>query len=74
MQYAIYCWKIKALSSYLTPWQSDTIYGHIFWAISLLEGEEELKKIIREFEEKIHLLLSQMALQKIPILYFKRKA
>ncbi|EYD68940.1 hypothetical protein MWG03_00560 [Fusobacterium necrophorum] len=52
MQYAIYCWKIKALSSYLTPWQSDTIYGHIFWAISLLEGEEELKKIIREFEEK----------------------
>lgn len=52
MKYSTYCWKIKTISPYLTPWQSDTIYGHIFWAISLLEGEEEVSKIIKDFEDK----------------------
>lgn len=49
--YQTYLWKIKPLSSYMTPWQSDTIYGHIFWGVALLEGEEELKKILKEFEK-----------------------
>lgn len=49
MSYKIYCWKIRLKSSYLTPWQSDTIYGHIFWAISMLYGENKLKEILQEF-------------------------
>lgn len=48
--YDIYLWKIKPLSSYITPWQSDTIYGHFLWAISLLFGENEIKKTIEEFK------------------------
>ncbi len=48
--YKIYRWKIKPLSSFITPWQSDTIYGHIFWALRFLYGEEELKNVIDEFK------------------------
>ncbi len=49
--YQTYLWNIKPLSSYVTPWQSDTIYGHFFWGVALLEGEDELKKILAEFEK-----------------------
>ena len=48
--YQTYLWKIKPISSYMTPWQSDTIYGHFLWGIFFLYGEEELNKIISDFE------------------------
>lgn len=48
--YQTYLWKIKPVSSYLTPWQSDTIYGHLLWAISLLYGDEEIKNTLNDFE------------------------
>lgn len=48
--YEIYRWKIKPTSSYITPWQSDTIYGHLLWGISLLYGGEEIDKTIEEFK------------------------
>lgn len=48
--YQTYLWKIKPISSYITPWQSDTIYGHILWGIFLMFGEEELKNIIEDFK------------------------
>lgn len=48
--YQTYLWKIKPISSYITPWQSDTIYGHILWGIFLMYGEEELKNIINDFK------------------------
>lgn len=48
--YQTYLWKIKPISSYITPWQSDTIYGHMLWGILLLYGEEELKKTIDSFK------------------------
>lgn len=49
--YQTYLWKIKPLSSYMTPWQSDTIYGHLFWAILYNYGEEELKQVLDEFKK-----------------------
>ena len=49
--YQTYLWKIKPISSYMTPWQSDTIYGHLLWAAKLFFGEEEIEKTINEFED-----------------------
>lgn len=49
--YQTYLWKIKPLSSYITPWHSDTIYGHLLWAISLIYGDEEVEKTIDEFKK-----------------------
>lgn len=48
--YDIYLWKIKPLSSYMTPWQSDTIYGHLLWGATLMYGEDETNKLIEEFK------------------------
>ena len=48
--YKTYLLKLKPLSSYMTLWQSDTIYGHLLWAIFFIYGEEELKKVIDEFK------------------------
>ncbi|MCI6152329.1 MAG: hypothetical protein MR673_04275 [Fusobacterium perfoetens] len=47
--YNTYLWKIKPLSSQMTPWQSDTIYGHLLYGASLLYGDEFVKKLIDEF-------------------------
>lgn len=49
--YDIYLWKIKPTSSHMTPWQSDTIYGHMLYAVSMLYGREEYDKIVNEFIE-----------------------
>ena len=48
--YKTYLWKVKPTSSYITPWQSDTIYGHLLWAVLFLYGEEELNEIIGSFK------------------------
>ena len=48
--YETYLWKIKPLSSYLTPWQSDTVYGHMLWGLALVFGEKEVKSAISEFK------------------------
>lgn len=47
--YQTYLWKIQLLSSYITPWQSDTIYGYLFWGIKILFGDDEFTKIKKEF-------------------------
>lgn len=47
--YKIYRWKVKLKSSFITPFQSDTIYGHMFWAIQFLYGESEIEKTVAEF-------------------------
>ena len=44
--YKLYNTRIKLTSSYITPWQSDTIIGHIFWSIKYRFGEERLNEII----------------------------
>ncbi|MGL6100996.1 MAG: type III-A CRISPR-associated RAMP protein Csm4 [Fusobacteriaceae bacterium] len=48
--YKTYVWKIKPTSSFLTPWQSDTLYGHLLWAILFLYGEDELNEVIQNFK------------------------
>lgn len=42
----LYQWDIQLLSGSLTPWHSDTIFGHICWAIAEQEGPEYLQDII----------------------------
>ena len=46
--YKEYRLKIKPLSTYITPWQSDTFIGHLFWAIKYIEGDKFLEEIIYE--------------------------
>lgn len=33
-------------SSFATPWQADTIFGHLCWVIAHHQGEEKLKDLI----------------------------
>ena len=42
----LYQWDIQLLSGSLTPWHSDTIFGHICWAIAEREGTDTLHDII----------------------------
>lgn len=49
--YNIYLWKVKPTSSHMTLWQSDTIYGHMLYAIAMLYGREEYDKIVNDFIE-----------------------
>lgn len=46
--YKEYRLKIKPLSTYITPWQSDTFVGHLFWAIKFIEGDGYLEKLIND--------------------------
>ncbi|SHJ72147.1 type III-A CRISPR-associated RAMP protein Csm4 [Tepidibacter formicigenes] len=50
MKYTVYEWKINPKSSFLTKLHSDTIWGHIMWAIRYLDGENYLKSILNEFK------------------------
>ncbi|MFZ5942935.1 MAG: type III-A CRISPR-associated RAMP protein Csm4 [Bacillota bacterium] len=47
----IYKLKIKVKSSNITPWQSDTIFGSLCWALSQKEGEESLNNFLAEYEK-----------------------
>ena len=44
-----YCVDIKPESPFLTPPQSDTIFGHLAWAIAYDQGETRLRQILAEF-------------------------
>jgi CRISPR-associated protein Csm4 len=46
----IYKIKIKVKSSNITPWQSDTIFGSLCWALSQKEGEKSLVNFLNEYE------------------------
>lgn len=45
----IYCLDIQPESPFLTPPQSDTIFGHLAWAIVYDQGETRLQQILAEF-------------------------
>ena len=47
----IYRVKLKPISPFLTPWQADTIFGHLCWALLRLEGEDALKKFLQPFSQ-----------------------
>lgn len=46
----------EIVSSVRTPFQSDTIFGHLCWAIRFLFGEEKLRKWLEEFPSSPTLL------------------
>lgn len=41
---------IKPKSSSLTPFESDTLFGHICWVIRYIEGEDYLRLFLEEIE------------------------
>ncbi len=41
---------IKPLSPFQTPLHSDTLFGHICWALRYLKGEAELLKFLKAFD------------------------
>lgn len=42
---------IKPLSPFQTPLHSDTLFGHICWALRYLNGENELLKFLKAFDD-----------------------
>lgn len=42
--------KIKPQSSFLTPWQADTIFGSLCWIMAWREGEDALKQFLEEYK------------------------
>lgn len=47
----IYEIKLKLLTATGTPFQADTIWGHLAWQIRYLRGEEELTRFLRSYPE-----------------------
>ena len=45
----VYKLTIKPRASFRTPLQSDTIWGHLMWALRYLEGEEELVSFLDRY-------------------------
>src|SRR5947209_11742672 len=45
-----YRFKLRPLTPWSTPWQADTIFGSLCWELLRLEGEDSLKRFLRQFE------------------------
>lgn len=41
---------LKPLSSFLTPWQADTIFGSLCWLMTQREGENALLEFLQEYK------------------------
>lgn len=46
MSYRLFRQTIQPQSAFLTPLQSDTLFGHLMWALRYSEGEKELVKVL----------------------------
>lgn len=46
-----YCFKLRPLGPWITPWQADTVFGSLCWEMRKLEGEESLVRFLRRFGE-----------------------
>lgn len=42
--------KLKPQSSFLTPWQADTIFGSLCWIMAWREGDEALTQFLQEYK------------------------
>ena len=49
--YESYHLQFKPLSPSITPLQSDTLFGHIAWAVRYLRGEQELLTFLNKFQD-----------------------
>lgn len=47
---SLYKIKIKLHSSYITPWESDTIFGMFCWSLLETQGEQKLKLFLNEYD------------------------
>lgn len=56
MEYNYYTIELKPQSPLITPLQSDTIFGHICWAVRYLRWEQEdrLSNFLKNYEELEH--------------------
>jgi CRISPR-associated protein Csm4 len=43
--------KLKPRSSFLTPWQADTIFGSLCWIMAWHRGKDELAKFLNEYKD-----------------------
>ncbi|MGQ9546578.1 MAG: type III-A CRISPR-associated RAMP protein Csm4 [Dehalococcoidia bacterium] len=51
---------IEPKSPFITPLQSDTLFGHVAWAILYQDGEQRLAQVLREFgQDEPPFLLSE---------------
>ena len=48
MNYSIWKIKLKPKSSFLTPIQSDTLFGSMIWALKMIEGEKFIETLVEE--------------------------
>lgn len=48
MNYSIWKIDLKPKSSFITPIQSDTLFGTMIWALKMIEGEEFIETLIEE--------------------------
>ena len=48
MNYSIWKIKLKPKSSFLTPIQSDTLFGSMIWALKMIEGEEFIETLVEK--------------------------
>ncbi len=48
-EYKDYCLGIELLSATGTPWQSDTVLGHLAWCVALKEGESGVRRFLEPF-------------------------
>jgi CRISPR-associated protein Csm4 len=46
-----YRFLLRPLASWSTPWQADTIFGSLCWELRKLQGEDSLKRFLRQFDE-----------------------
>lgn len=56
--YKTYALTLHPRARFATPPQSDTLFGHLCWAIVHSEGEDKLHEFLKEFDASPPLLLS----------------
>lgn len=49
---------LRPRSATLSPWQADTLFGHLCWLVRYEKGEDALKDFLAEFQETPPLLFS----------------
>lgn len=43
--------RLKAHSGSLTPFQADTLFGHLCWTVAYREGDKGLEEFLKPFKE-----------------------
>jgi len=49
---------IKPTSPFITPLQSDTIFGHFAWGVRFVYGEDKLNALLKDFEKNPFIIFS----------------